>query len=109
MGWVNVSSTDENYAHITDDEWTKCREVCDSISSWMYDAMDKQGSLSSSDNPAVTVAEINGKSNEITKAISPIMHKPKPKPKAEEKPAEGEPMETDEKPTEGEGKAEPMD
>ena len=123
QNWVNVSSTDENYAHITDDEWTKSREVCDSISSWMYDAMDKQGSLSSSDNPAVTVAEINGKSNEITKAISPIMHKPKPKPKveekteekpaeekpAEEKPAEGEPMETDEKPTEGEGKAEPMD
>lgn len=125
QNWVNTSATDENYAHITDDEWTKCREVCDSTSSWMYDAMDKQGSLSPSDNPAVTVAEINGKSNEITKAISPIMHKPKPKPKveekpeekaaegekkpSEEKPAEGEPMETDEKPAEGEAKPEPMD
>lgn len=122
QNWVNTSASDEQYAHITDEEWTKCREVCDSTSNWMYDAMDKQGSLSLSDNPAVTVAEINGKSNEITKAVSPIMHKPKPKPKVEEKkeekaegeekPAEAgaEPMETDEKPAEGDAKAaEPMD
>merc|ERR1712038_125213 len=123
QNWVNTSMNDEQYAHITDDEWTKAREVCDSTSSWMYDAMDKQGSLSPSDNPAVTVAEINAKSNEITKTISPIMHEPKPKPKveekpeekaaenSEEKPAEGgsEPMDTDEKPAEGEAKPEAMD
>merc|ERR1711976_443510 len=114
--WVNTRAADEQYSHITDEEWTKAREVCDSTSSWMYEAMDKQGSLNTYDNPAVTVAEINGKSNEITKAISPIMHKPKPKPKVEEKaeekkegeekPAEGEPMETDEK---SEEKPEAMD
>jgi len=119
--WVNTSSADEQYSHITEEEWTKVREVCDSTSSWMYEAMDKQGSLSPSDNPVVTVAEINGKSNEITKTASPIMHKPKPKPKVEEKteekpaadtPAEEktEPMDTDEKATtEGEEKPVPMD
>lgn len=104
QNWVNTSAAEEQYSHITDEEWTKAREVCDSTSSWMYDAMDKQGSLSPSDNPAVTVAAINGKSNEITKTISPIMHKPKPKPKVEEK-TEEKPAD---KPTE-ENSAEPMD
>merc|ERR1712157_315190 len=105
---------------ITDEEWTKVREVCDSTSSWMYDAMDKQGSLSPSENPIVTVAEINAKSNEIPRTVSPIMHKPKPKPKVEEKAEEKEeakqdteekpvPMDTDEKPIEEGNKAEPMD
>jgi heat shock protein 4 len=120
QSWVNSSAADEEYSHITDEEWTKAREVCDSTSNWMYEAMDKQGSLSPCQDPAVTVAEINRKSNEITKTISPIMHKPKPKPKVEEKkpeekteekPAEdkAEPMDTDEKPaTEGEA-PEPMD
>lgn len=117
QSWVNTSCADEQYSHITDDEWTKVREVCDSTSSWMYEAMDKQASLNLSDNPAVTVAEINAKSNQITKTVSPIMHKPKPKPKVEEKPVEekpaedkAEPMDTDEKPsTEAEEKSEPMD
>lgn len=103
--WVNASSADEQYAHITDEEWTKAREVCDTTSNWMYEAMDKQGSLSKSDNPVVTVDQINGKSHEITKGVSPIMHKPKPKPKVEEKPAEEKPAE--EKPAED--SAEPMD
>lgn len=126
QSWLNTSSADEQYSHITEEEWAKAREICDSTSNWMYEAMDKQGSLSPSQNPAVTVAEINGKSNEITKAISPIMHKPKPKPKVEEKKAEekkaeedkakseedkAEPMDTDEKPVteDGEDKTEPMD
>lgn len=118
QSWVNTSSTDEQYAHITDEEWAKAREICDSTSSWMYDALDKQGSLTQSQDPAVTVAEINAKSHEITKIISPIMHKPKPKPKVEEKPAETEekpaegnpePMDTDEKSAKGEEKTEPMD
>merc|ERR1712130_774886 len=113
----NTNCADDQYSHITDEEWTKVREVCDSASSWMYEAMDKQGSLNPSDNPAFTVAEINAKSNEITKTVSPIVHKPKPKPKVEEKPAEDkpteekpEPMDTDEKTaTEGDEKSEPMD
>lgn len=122
QSWVNTSVADEQYSHITEEEWTKAREVCDSVTNWMYTAMDKQGSLSPCQDPVVTVAEINGKSNEITKAISPIMHKPKPKPKVEEKeteekteekPAEDktEPMDTspDETPAPEGGKPEPMD
>jgi len=116
QNWINTSAADEQFAHITDDEWSKAREVCDTTSNWMYEAMDKQGSLSPCDNPVVTVVEINGKSNQITKTISPIMHKPKPKPKVEEKkpeetPAEekSEPMETDESSGKEGEKAESMD
>mmetsp|Transcript_2124 Transcript_2124/g.2404 ORF Transcript_2124/g.2404 Transcript_2124/m.2404 type:complete len:809 (+) Transcript_2124:49-2475(+) len=117
QSWVNTSTAETDYAHITEEEWTKCREICDSTSTWMYEAMDKQGSLTPCDNPMVTIADINAKTNEISKTINPIMHKPKPKveekPKEEEKPAEEketEPMDTEETPAAEEAKeTEPMD
>ena len=80
--------------------------------------MDKQGSLGVNQDPLFTTDQINAKTNELTKIISPIMHKPKPQPKpkmkedGEEKPAEdakAEPMETDENPAAGDEKAEPME
>jgi molecular chaperone DnaK (HSP70) len=85
QSWSNSAGGDEQYSHITEEELMKCREACDSAASWMYDVMDKQGSRSSYQDPVVTTVEINTKTNELTKAISPIMHKPKPKPKPEEK------------------------
>lgn len=121
QSWINTATSDENYAHITEEEFTKCRETCDAASSWMYDTMDKQGSLAPNQNPAVTTDEINAKTNELTKAISPIMHKPKPKPKPEEKKeekaeepaaedAKAEPMDTEEAPAaDAEKEAEPME
>jgi len=124
QSWNNTSAGDEQYSHITEEEFAKCREICDTSASWMYEMMDKQGGLDQSQDPVVTTDEINAKINELTKTISPIMHKPKPKPKPEEKkeeepeakaeePAEDkekgpEPMETEETPAE-ETKAEPME
>lgn len=124
QSWNNTSAADEQYAHITEEEFTKCREACDTAANWMYETMDKQGSLAPNQDPAVTTEAIHAQTNTLTKTISPIMHKPKPKPKpvekkeeenpAEEKPAEGgekpdEPMEdTEEKPA-AEDKAEPME
>jgi len=116
QSWNNNASSDEQYAHITEEEFTKCREACDGTASWMYDIMDKQGSLGVNQDPLFTTDQINAKTNELTKIISPIMHKPKPQPKPEvkeeEKPAEdakAEPMETDENPAAGDEKAEPME
>ena len=115
QSWNNNASSDEQYAHITEEEFTKCREACDATASWMYDIMDKQGSLGINQDPLFTTDQINGKTNELTKIISPIMHKPKPAPKPEvkeEKPAEdakAEPMDTDETPATGDEKAEPME
>jgi heat shock protein 4 len=83
--WVNTSQGDAEYEHITQEEFTKCREACDTTASWMYEIMDKQGALAQNQDPAVTIAELNGKTYELTKLVNPTMHKPKPKPKAEEK------------------------
>ena len=48
--------------------------------------LDKQGSLPANMDPVVTVSDINSKSFELVNVVSPIMHKPIPKPKVEEKP-----------------------
>jgi heat shock protein 4 len=128
--WLNSSEGEEQYSHLTHDEFSKCHEKCDEVSSWMYDMMDKQGSVPMNGNPVVTVAEFNAKAQELTNTVSPIMHKPKPKPKpkpeekkeetkkeagnndegAKEEKASAEepvPMETEEKPAQSE--PEPMD
>ena len=101
--WLNESVGKEEYAHITDEERQKCHAKCDEISSWMYDVLDKQGSLAVNVNPVVTVAEINAKAKELTDTCSPIRHKSAPKPKKEEEKAPeapeakagGEPMEAE--------------
>mmetsp|Transcript_35159 Transcript_35159/g.52268 ORF Transcript_35159/g.52268 Transcript_35159/m.52268 type:complete len:819 (-) Transcript_35159:144-2600(-) len=106
-----ANSQDEKYSHITDEERLTVHKKCDEISAWLYEMLDKQGSLALNQNPVVTAAEIGNKSRELTEVCSPIKNKPKPKPapapapeppKAEETPkpeeaktAEGEPMETD--------------
>jgi len=135
--WLNTSEGEELCAHITHEEFSKCHDKCDEVSSWMYDMMDKQGSVPIHGNPVVTIAEFNAKSQELTNTVSPIMHKPKPKPKPkpdekkEEPKKEAEtkdeapkeekanseepaPMETDEKPApmetdEKPAQPEPMD
>ena len=114
--WLNTAQTDEKYAHISEEEFQKCRAKCDEISSWMYDMLDKQGSLGQNVDPAVTVADLSAKSKEVSDCCSPVMHKPAPKkeePKKEDAPAAAnggaaaeeksatEPMETEEKTEEG--------
>ena len=81
MNWLNTSEGEESYSHITYEERTKCYDLCDSTSSWMYDMLDKQGSASQSSDPAVSTAEINTKIRQLNDTVSPVMHKPKPKPK----------------------------
>lgn len=102
--WLAEAQGNANYSHITDEEFNKCHAKCDEISSWVYDMMDKQGSLPLNVDPAFTVAQVQAKSTELTNLCGPVMHKPKPKPppkvdtpKKDEKPkANAEPMETEE-------------
>jgi len=99
--FLNDSQVLTEYAHITDEERQKGHAKCDEISSWMYEMLDKQGSVAINVDPVVTVAEIHVKSQELTDVCSPIRNKPAPKPKKEEKkPEEKAP----EKPAEGEEK-----
>ena len=83
--WINTSQGDENYAHITDEERNNCSSKCDTVSAWMYEMLDKQGGLAANVDPVVTVEDIYAKNKEVIDLVSPIMHKPKPKPKVEEK------------------------
>lgn len=105
--WLAEAQGDEKYSHITEEEFAKCHAKCDETSSWVYDMLDKQGSLASNVDPAFTVADVSSRSTQLTNLCGPIMHKPKPKPppkvdpptKPAEEPAKEEkedPMETDE-------------
>jgi len=111
--WATEAQGDEKYSHITEEEFSKVHTKCDEISSWIYDMLDKQGSLAQNADPAFKVAEVNSKTSLLTNVCSPIMYRPKPKPmkvdipkeekpKEEEKAKEGEaePMETEEAPKE---------
>lgn len=81
--WVSNAIADEKYAHISDEEKNSCHKKCDETSSWMYDMLDKQGSLLASADPVVTVGQINFKVQELINFVSPIMNKPVPKPDPE--------------------------
>mmetsp|Transcript_34036 Transcript_34036/g.39451 ORF Transcript_34036/g.39451 Transcript_34036/m.39451 type:complete len:856 (+) Transcript_34036:147-2714(+) len=107
--FLNSCSSEEKYAHITVEEQQKCHDKCDDVSSWMYDMLDKQGALPVTADPVVAVSEINAKSLELANVVSPIMHKPIPKPKVEEKkPAEEKPA-PEAKADDEEKKPEPME
>lgn len=121
-----VQSSDDKYAHITDDERDVCRTACNSAESWLYEMIEKQSELPQSVDPILSVAQISAKQKEVADAVNPIMHKPKPLPpkedpkkdvgaeekteeKEEEKPKEeAGPMQTDEAPPPPEADTEPM-
>merc|ERR1712194_510595 len=114
--WVNSSQGDAAFAHITDDERATCSDKLDKSSAWMYDTLDKQGSLAANVDPAVTVEQIYGTNKELNDTTSPIMNKPKPVPtaKVEEKKqddsAASEEQKKEEEPKNEEDSApEPMD
>ncbi|KAG7338373.1 molecular chaperone DnaK [Nitzschia inconspicua] len=89
--WLADAQGNDSFAHILDEEFSKCHAKCDEVSGWMYDKLDEQSSLPPHVDPAFTVADVNAKSKELTNVCGPIMHKPKPKPpKVEAKPAEEE-------------------
>jgi len=84
---LNSSSSDERYEHISDEERSKGHTKCDEASSWMYEMLDKQGSLTACDDPAFSVSQVNAMIKEVSYVVNPIMNKPKPKPKTEPKPS----------------------
>merc|ERR1712151_825526 len=83
--WLATAQSDEKFAHITEEEFTKCHSKCDEVSGWLYDKQDQQASLPPHVDPAFTAAEIATKSQEVSNVCGPVMHKPVPK-KEDEKP-----------------------
>lgn len=84
QNWVNgMGQTAE---HITDEEREKVRSITDSTSSWMYEMMDKQGSLQLFDDPILTISSLQMKVAELNNVCGPVMRKPAPIKKKEEVP-----------------------
>jgi heat shock 70kDa protein 4 len=107
--WLADAQGNENFSHITDEEFSKCHNKCDEISGWLYDKLDEQGSLPPHVDPAFAVADVNAKSKEVTKSCSPIMHKPKPKVEEKSKEQEKQGEEPAPMDTEGEGEGDKME
>jgi len=95
--WLNLTQSDEKYAHITDEERSNGHTKCDEASSWMYEMLDKQGSLSMESDPAFSASQVNAMIKEVASVVNPILNKPKPKPKPKEEPKASKPEEKEEK------------
>jgi len=106
--WLNSSQTDEKYKHITDVERQTCHTKTDETSSWLYTMLDDQGAMPQCSDPVLVVKEIHAKSKELGAVISPIMHKPPPKPKVEKKKEEASKKE-EKKEEETKSEPQPMD
>lgn len=100
-----VQSSDEKYAHITDDEKDTCRAAISSAETWLYDMIEKQANVAQNVDPVLTVAMVGEKQKELTGKVTPVMHKPKPAPeKKEEVKEEAKEGAEEGKKEEGEGK-----
>lgn len=104
--WVRDSQANDAYAHIADEERDKVRTLADSTSAWMYEMLDKQGGMAPNQDAALTIAELQSKTQYLNVNCGPIMRKPAPKKAKEEVPKKEEPKVDETK----EGAAEvPMD
>eukprot|EP00536_Pseudo-nitzschia_multiseries_P014372 jgi/Psemu1/327522/estExt_fgenesh1_pg.C_6940007 len=79
--WLADAQASDDYSHITEEEFTTCHKKCDEVSNWLYEMLDKQGSLAQNVDPAFYTADVISKNKGLTNVCSPIVHKPKPKPK----------------------------
>merc|ERR1712078_390277 len=89
--WLADAQANEAFSHITEEEFSTCHKKCDEVSSWLYEMLDKQGSLAQNVDPAFYASEVNDKSKGMSNVCNPIVHKPKPKPKPEPKKEEAKP------------------
>merc|ERR1739841_110500 len=86
--WAADAQANDDFAHITEEEFGTVHKKCDEVQNWLYEMLDKQGSLAQNVDPAFTAAEVTDKNKGLSNVCNPIVYKPKPKPKKEEKPAE---------------------
>jgi len=80
-----TTTTDEKYAHITDEERKKVAAECATVDQWLASSLSKQESTPISDPPVVTCEQIKQKRVSLEGFASPIINKAKPKPPEPEK------------------------
>ncbi|CAG8776087.1 11102_t:CDS:2, partial [Cetraspora pellucida] len=85
---------DERFSHIPEEEKKSIVEKATKISEWLNEKLKAQESLPKYEPPAVMCREIYKERENLVHFASPILSKPKPKPKPEEpKPEEPKPEE----------------
>jgi len=80
-----ASSKDEKYDHIEDAEKKKVAKAATEIDQWLAQSLSKQDRVAKHDDPVLTVTALNDKLQELDSIGTPIITKPKPKPKEEPK------------------------
>uniref|UniRef100_A0A8C4TK66 Heat shock protein family A (Hsp70) member 4 like n=1 Tax=Erpetoichthys calabaricus TaxID=27687 RepID=A0A8C4TK66_ERPCA len=70
---------DERYDHLDSEEMAKVEKCANETMAWMNSKMNAQSKLNVTQEPAVKVAEIMSKAQELDSTCSPIINKPKPK------------------------------
>eukprot|EP00607_Mallomonas_marina_P007568 CAMPEP_0182417394 /NCGR_PEP_ID=MMETSP1167-20130531/1855_1 /TAXON_ID=2988 /ORGANISM="Mallomonas Sp, Strain CCMP3275" /LENGTH=830 /DNA_ID=CAMNT_0024590927 /DNA_START=105 /DNA_END=2597 /DNA_ORIENTATION=+ len=102
---------DDDHAHISDEERSTVRAAAENAESWLFDELEKQGSLLSYNDPVLTVDNISKKRQTLYMETNTIMSKPKPKPKAPEKEESkgGSTKESDQKKGDSSKEGQPMD
>ena len=88
-----ANSTEDRLAHIGEDDRATLRAEANGAQAWLFDMQGAQGNQPLDRDPVVTVAQLETRTQELRKVCKPIAEKPKPKPKAAEKPAEDAPAE----------------
>ena len=107
-----ASSNDERFSHIEEKDKQAVIEKCATVQKWLEDQVARQSERAKNVDPVLTAAEVLKKKDEIIYFATPILTKPKPKPKVEptsgqETPKSGnETPKTDEQPKEDQGPSE---
>ncbi|XP_039264715.1 heat shock 70 kDa protein 4-like [Styela clava] len=81
---------DEKYDHISEEDITKVGKIHQETSDWFNTKMQQQSQLPKHQDPAVTLADIQSKTKELSKVCDPIINKKKPKPKEDPPPVPSE-------------------
>jgi len=79
------TTTEEKYAHITEEERKKVAAECSSVDQWLATSLSKQESTPISDSPVITCDQIKQKRSSLEAFCNPIINKSKPKPPEPEK------------------------
>ncbi|KAI8972172.1 heat shock protein [Trametes punicea] len=80
---AQATSGDERFSHIEEKDKQSIVEKCATIQKWLDDQMARQSERPKNVDPVFTAAEVLKKKDEIIYFATPILTKPKPKPKVE--------------------------
>ena len=87
--YSQATSDEERFAHIDQNEKQTIVEKVATIQKWLDDQLARQAERPKNTDPVLTCAEILKKKEELVYFATPILTKPKPKPKVESTPGSG--------------------